>query len=274
MSCGSTSRGSISGTGRCCSGSATCRRGSSSRLPTTEGGPLDTPTEGFQIGSHAGEPGKRDPSGGSSGAVQCAGPGSGGERLPYGPRADSARHVPRDPNDCAQAGRCPRGVGCRLSASGETVADGCAPGSGPPHGEDIVRGQGRVYERGGVWWIDYGLHGQRFRESTHGTSKREAFDLLRQRVGDRKAGKLTGNPDKVTFADLRHLIEQDYALKGNRSTDRLADALGHLEQFFGARELTRAITVKRVDEYAAGRRTGGAARATVAYERAILRRAF
>jgi integrase len=137
-----------------------------------------------------------------------------------------------------------------------------------------VRGQGRAYKHGVVWWIDYGVHGDRFRENTHKTSKREAFDVLRQRIGDRKAGKLTGNPDKVTFTELRQLIEQDYALKGNRSTDQLADALGHLEQFFGARELTRMITVKRVDEYAAKRRTSGAARATVAYEKAILRRAF
>src|SRR2546428_3761799 len=76
--------------------------------------------------------------------------------------------------------------------------------SEPPHGEDIVRGQGRVYERGGVWWIDYGLHGQRFRESTHSTSKREAFDLLRQRVNsrkrDRKSTRLNSSHDQISYA--------------------------------------------------------------------------
>jgi hypothetical protein len=116
----------------------------------------------------------------------------------------------------------------------------------------MARGQGRVYERGGVWWIDYGLHGQRFRESTHSTSKRAALEMLRHRIGDRRDGKLVGSPDKVFLAEyakgedgkdhlvggLRALVERQYALDGRRSLARLKQCWGKLERFFaGARWL-------------------------------------
>jgi len=143
-----------------------------------------------------------------------------------------------------------------------------------------MRGQGRVFRpkvRGretAVWWLDYGLLGQRHRESANTTSKREALDLLRTRIGDRKAGKLTGQPDRVTFAQLRELAERQYTLDGRRSLDRLKDALNHLETFFGKDARALSITTSRVDAYAAQRLGEGAKPATVNREKAALRRAF
>lgn len=137
----------------------------------------------------------------------------------------------------------------------------------------MSRGQGRLYKRGGVWWIDYSVRGHRYRESTDTTSHREAVALLSRRTEGRRAGKLLGNPDAVTFANLRALIEQDYALKGNSSTDRLADALHHLETHFRPEALALEITETAIDTYAA-ERLKAAKLATVNYERAILRRMF
>jgi integrase len=151
----------------------------------------------------------------------------------------------------------------------------------------MSRGQGRVYERGGVWWIDYGLHGQRFRESTKGTSKRAALELLRQRIGDRKDGKLTGSPDKVRLAEyakgedganklvggLRALAERQYTLDGRRSLARLKQCWEEIETFFpGARALE--ITPGRLSAYAEHRLAQGAAPATVGQELSALRRGF
>src|ERR1035437_3782104 len=63
--------------------------------------------------------------------------------------------------------------------------------------EDAMRGQGRIFRPkvGGresqVWWLDYSIRTKRHRESSRTTSKREALDLLRERIGKRKDGTLT-----------------------------------------------------------------------------------
>ncbi len=126
-----------------------------------------------------------------------------------------------------------------------------------------------------VWWLDYSVHGKRHRESAKTESKTEAQRMLRQRIGDRESGKLVGRPERVTLAELRKLVETQYALDGNSSVARVHEAYGHLEAFFGAeaRVLTE-ITSTRVDDYAKARLEEGRARATVNNELAQLRRGF
>src|SRR3989442_11373103 len=108
-----------------------------------------------------------------------------------------------------------------------------------------MRGQGRLYRQRGsaVWWLDYGVHGERHRESSGLTSKKEAQQLLRQRIGDRETGRMVGRPDRVVLAEyatgedgtthlvggLRHLVERQYVLDGRRSLDRVQLSLHHLE---------------------------------------------
>lgn len=85
-----------------------------------------------------------------------------------------------------------------------------------------MRGQGRVYrptwtENGetrtaSTWWIDYFVNGKRHKENAHTRSAKAARRLLRERIGAREAGKLTGNPDAVTLHDLRVLHEKQYEL--------------------------------------------------------------
>ena len=138
------------------------------------------------------------------------------------------------------------------------------------------RGQGRIYRQQGsrVWWLDYSVRGKRHRESSGTTSHKEAGDILRERIGDRKAGRLIGQPEKVTFAMLRELAERQYELDGRRSLPRLKDALTKLEAFFGAEARALDLTPTANDAYAAQRLDAHAARATVNYELAALRRAF
>ncbi len=143
-----------------------------------------------------------------------------------------------------------------------------------------MRGQGRVYRprvRGrevATWWLDYSIDGKRHREPADTKSKGEAFDVLRQRIGDRKTGKVVGRPDKLTLAGLRAGLERHYKREGNRSLRRAQQALDHLEEFFGVDTRAMRITKSRVGEYMEHRMAEGAARGTVCYEVRVLGAAF
>jgi integrase len=156
----------------------------------------------------------------------------------------------------------------------------------------MSRGQGRVYQRGSVWWLDYSLGSRRHREPTTVTTKRDAQDILRKRIGDRQTGTLIGRPDRILLAQyeeqraedgtvtkkllggLRWLHETQYDIDGLRSKERMVDAWNHIETFFPAPTRVLAITPTRLDEYAKARLAEGAARQTVNNELATLRRGF
>lgn len=143
-----------------------------------------------------------------------------------------------------------------------------------------MRGQGRVFRPkvGGketqVWWLDYGLHGKRFRESSGVTSKRDALELLRQRVGKRRDGTLSGRPERVTLADLKTALQRHYVREGNASWPRAEQAFAHLETFFGEGAKALSITRASVADYQDFRLNAGAARNTVRYEVGVLSAAF
>jgi len=104
--------------------------------------------------------------------------------------------------------------------------------------------------------------------------KSEALELLRQRIGDRKSGKVVGRPDRVTLADLRVGLERHYRREGNRSLRRAQQALAHLERFFSANVRAMSITKAHIGEYFERRLADGAARGTVCYEVRVLGAAF
>jgi integrase len=153
----------------------------------------------------------------------------------------------------------------------------------------MSRGLGRVYQRGNVFWLDYTVGGERHREpATEATNKSQAKDILRQKIGDRKNGKLVGRPDHLQLAEymkdiegqqklvggLRWLHEKQYDLDGLRSKERIQQYWKHIERFFGAGTRAVEITPTRLDGYAASRLKEGAARQTVNNELAALRRGF
>lgn len=152
----------------------------------------------------------------------------------------------------------------------------------------MSRWQGRVYQRGSVWWLDYTIGGTRHREPTEAVSKSQARDVLRERIGDRKKGKLLGRPDHVRLAEyvknaegkqqlvggLRWLHEKQYDLDGLRSKERIQQYWTHIEMFFGADTRAVEITPTRLDSYATFRLKEEAARQTVNNELAALRRGF
>ncbi len=158
----------------------------------------------------------------------------------------------------------------------------------------MSNGQGRVFRpvvRGAetqVWWLDFSLHGQRHRESSGTTVKKDAQRMLRLRIGDRETGKIIGRPDRFFLAEyakgedgtetlsggLRWLHEVSFDLAGLRSKERIQQCWNQIEKFFGARTPVTAVTPTRLDEYATERLAQGAKRQTINTELSALRRGF
>ncbi len=144
----------------------------------------------------------------------------------------------------------------------------------------MSRGLGRVFrpkvrgEQTAVWWLDYSVRGKRHRESSGTTNKTDAQRLLRERIGNREAGKLVGRPDRVTLSELKALAEKQYDLDGLRSKERVLQCWKHVEQFFGAETRVVEVTGVRLDDYATARLAEGAARQTINNELSALRRGF
>lgn len=143
-----------------------------------------------------------------------------------------------------------------------------------------MRGQGRVYRpkvdgrETNVWWLDYGIRGVQHRESSGTKSKKDAIALLRQRIGKRTDGTLSGRPERVALAELRDALRKHYTREGNASWVRAEQAFTHLEEFFGSECKALSITKARVGDYQDARLDEGAARNSVRYEIGVLSAAF
>ena len=135
------------------------------------------------------------------------------------------------------------------------------------------RGEGRIYQRGPIWWIGYYHNGREYRESAKSSQRRDAVKLLRTRLAQMQNGKHYPEAAKVTFANLEALLRANYALNGRRSERRMGQGVTHLREAF-AGDRAMEITAARLTRYAADRQAAGAKLATIGYELALLRRAF
>jgi integrase len=111
------------------------------------------------------------------------------------------------------------------------------------------------------------------RESTGFTEKKDAENLLKQRLGDVAAGRHVG-PEKATINDLCALVIADYRLRGFRSTKvvewryeaNVKPVLGSL--------LAARFGAQHVRLFVEKRRQAGASNSTINRELAIVRRGF
>lgn len=121
-----------------------------------------------------------------------------------------------------------------------------------------------------TWWIGYSVNGEKVRESAKSTRKRDAEQLLAQRLVETGNGYRHADTDRTTFDELSTLLIEDYEQNGRRSLRRMKKAVEHLEEHFAR---TR---VAQIDEGAIGKyvtaRLKAAAPATVNRELAALRR--
>ena len=137
-----------------------------------------------------------------------------------------------------------------------------------------MRGMGRVFKRGSVYWISYYHRGKEFRESSESDNESTAKKLLKKRIGEVGQGRLRGaNQERVTFDDLAQALLADYQINGRRSARSARLSISHLRKFFG---FDRAIdiTTDRIKAYAADRQKAKAANASINRELAALKRMF
>jgi integrase len=134
-----------------------------------------------------------------------------------------------------------------------------------------MKGVGRVFQRGSVWWIAFYHRGREIRQSAHSHSEAQARKLLKKRLGEVTSGRFIVDEEKITFEDLVADLKNDYQVNGKRSLNSVLYYLPHLRHFFG---FDRAIdiTPDRVRAYQSHRLGEGAANATVNREVATLGR--
>jgi integrase len=134
-----------------------------------------------------------------------------------------------------------------------------------------MRGLGRIFKRGSVYWIAYYHRGKEYRESSESENESQARKLLKKRLGEINAGRFIPNENRLSFEDMVKDLENDYKINGKRSLSTALFRVSHVRRFFG---LDRAvdITPDRVRAYQAHRLAEGASNGTVNREVTILSR--
>jgi integrase len=138
-----------------------------------------------------------------------------------------------------------------------------------------MRGDGRVWRPSGsrYYHMQISVDGQVIRESTGKTTEEDAIREKNRRLQELLKGDSVPHEDRLTLADLKGLISENYDLRGNRSKDTMLSTWQHLDRFFG--EKCRATRIgPRTERYVSQRRGEGAPVSSIRTELALLDRAF
>ena len=143
-----------------------------------------------------------------------------------------------------------------------------------------MKGDGRVFRRGEVWWVAYYLDGRECRESSKSRSRKEAVRLLRQRIGEVAMGIVVqdrpvqwrAGTRRVKMLDLFDLLEHHFQLNGCTSRTN-GYSLKCLRRRF-AGYTVQACTSLAVSHYMADLLRQGRKPSTINREIAVLRTAL
>jgi hypothetical protein len=72
-----------------------------------------------------------------------------------------------------------------------------------------MRGLGRIFKRGAVYWIGYYHRGKEYRESSESESEGQARKLLKRRLGEMHSGAFIPNEDRLTFDEIVEGLKDD-----------------------------------------------------------------
>ena len=142
----------------------------------------------------------------------------------------------------------------------------------------MMKGNGRVFRRGQLWWIAYYDNGRECRESSGSRERKEAVRLLRQRLAEVTLGAPRSSVSKrataraVTMQELFDLVENNLQL--NRRTSHSNHAcLRRMRKHFG-RHTVHACTGLVISHYMAARQRAGLKAGTINREMSVLKVAF
>ena len=95
-----------------------------------------------------------------------------------------------------------------------------------------MRGEGRLFQRGSMWWIAYSRNGHEYRETANTNDERKARKYLQQRLADIKKPEFVGPSEKrLDMDDLERKIEADYTRHGRRSIGTVRHCLNNQRVF-------------------------------------------
>lgn len=151
------------------------------------------------------------------------------------------------------------------------LAQGCADALD----SSSMRGMGRVYKRGRVWWVQYCFRGKVKRESSRSVNRPDAVKLLRRRMEEMGRGRLIG-PDleKTALQDLKRMHLDDYRVNSRKALDWAETSWAAVGGFFPEATLARDISLDRLNAYVVSRLDAKRRPATIKNELAVLKRAF
>src|SRR5439155_7250646 len=106
-----------------------------------------------------------------------------------------------------------------------------------------VRGDGSVFRRGRFWHYVFWLDGEPHQGSTlvpvdptaDGVDEDRARRVLAAKREAARRGDEVPHEDRLTLADLRELLRENYAFKQNRSTATMLATFKHPTAYFGER---------------------------------------
>ncbi len=137
-----------------------------------------------------------------------------------------------------------------------------------------MRGLGRVFKRGSIWWIGYYHRGKEYRESSESNRESDAKKLLKKRLGEIGSGKLLGPvQERVTFEELCEDLKSDYFVNKRKATKIIEYPIKHLISSFSLYKAVD-ITTEKINAHIARRQQQGAKNATINRELAALKRMF
>jgi hypothetical protein len=137
-----------------------------------------------------------------------------------------------------------------------------------------MRGMGRIFKRGEVWWIAYYVNGVERRESSRSQREADAKRVLKKRLTQIHGGRYVGpEEEKRTVVELLDALETHLE---NRGAKALMQLKSHLKPIRGFFALDRAIslTTADIERYIAERRAKSKASATINREIGALKQAL
>jgi integrase len=150
-----------------------------------------------------------------------------------------------------------------------------------------ARGTGRLYLRGGTWWMQFSANGRPYRESAETTLKTVAQAKLTKRLEEVRTNQFNPETDKITVADIYKFVLSDYE-KNNRPTLATLKGRWHpehgagkgrngtrtsLKSFFGHLRCNQ-VTFRTLEAYQLKRLAEGAAAGSINRELNILKTAW
>src|SRR5579864_5106494 len=80
------------------------------------------------------------------------------------------------------------------------------------------RGEGRLWQIGKIWWVQYYVHGRQVRESSRSKAEVVAKRLLKRRLGEVNAGLITpASIQRLRYDSLRAAFLADYRTNKRKS---------------------------------------------------------